>query len=430
VHTNTWPTWRLRENLIVQKYGGSSIASVSGIQGVARRIVDTQNAGYSVVAVLPAMGDTTNDLLALAAEVAPLRASRELDVLLSVGEQISVSLLAIAISSLGPTPQVLTGGEAGLITDGIHGNAHIVGVYPERVRVALARREIPLVAGSQGTSRETNEVTTLGPGGPDRTAVALAAALDAGVCEIYSEVEGGYTADPRIAPAARKVDMIPSVQTELAAGEDQVLPLRHVEYAHRSGGPIQEHSAFDPPGGTWVESGLKDDAAAEDSATLEDPIFGGITLDRSQVQITVAGVPNSPGTAAQIFRVTEAAGVCPDMITQSSAFMGDHADISFLLPGLRWPAIVVALSAAQGSIGFRTLQCEDVGMLSLTGYGMREGPNVYCRVLGALSEAGIRIRLYSDSGVHISVVTDPGMLDHGVQALGTAFRLSREMELG
>ena len=391
---NTRVSWRVGnqgfppslagDSLIVQKYGGSSIENIEGIQRVARRIVDTHLAGHPVAVVLSAMGDTTDELLDLAAGVAPLKASRELDLLLSTGERISVALLAIAISNLGASPHVFTGNEAGMITDETHGKARIVGVYPQRVRDALDRGEIPIVTGFQGTSRRTNEVTTLGRGGSDLSAVALTAALNAGVCEIYSDVDGVYTADPRIVPLAQKIDMISNDQMlELAASGAKVLQLRCVEYARRFGVSIHVRSSFDQGEGTLVVAAAKDEVLYPDSESLEQPLIRSVTDERSSVQITVAGVPDVPGTAAQIFRITAAAKACPDMITQNYAAAGHRPDIAFTVPSSLGPRILKALSDGTECHRIPVLACDEVGRLSLIGSGMLNDPGVFCRFMSA-----------------------------------------------
>lgn len=419
------------DSLIVQKYGGSSIENIEGLQRVARRIVDTHRAGHPVAVVLSAMGDTTDDLLDLAAGLGPVHPSRALDLLLSTGERISVALLAIAISNLGPTAHVFTGNEAGLITDETHGKARIVGVYPQRVRDALDRGEIPIVTGFQGTSRRTNEVTTLGRGGSDLSAVALTAALNAGVCEIYSDVDGIYTADPRIVPMAKKIDMIPHDQMlEMAAGGAKVLQMRCVEYARRFGVSIHVRSSFDPVEGTLVVATTDDEILYPDSDSLEQPFIQCVMDDRSSVQITVAGIPDLPGKAAQIFSVTAAAKVCPDLIMQNTASETRLADISFTVPSALGSQICDALAVAQGAIGFRSLHCEEVGRISLIGSGMRNDPGVFCRFMGVLSEAGINLRVISNSDARISAVTDIGILDHAVRAVHKEFRLSHDLLIG
>lgn len=430
MQSDTWPAWRLRESLIIQKYSNSSVADHRGIQRVARRIVDTQRAGFSVVVVLPEMESATNELSTHPTGLAPLGESGELDLAAGRREQIFVPSLEIAISKLGAAPHVFTGGEAGLITDGIHGKAHIVGVDPLAVVASLARKEIPIVAGFQGTNREANMVTTMGRDGSDLMAVALAASMNALVCEIYSDFDGLYTADPRIVPAARKVQTITSAQMmALAAAGAKVLPRRCIEYARRLGVTIHLRSPFNPDEGTVVVSGLEDEPGAEHSATLEEPMIMGLTQDRSQMQVTVAGVPTGPG-AAQLFGVTAALGVCAEMITHRNDVVRRSTDISFILPATQIPTVVAAVSKAQETIGFQSLKCEEVGKLSLSGFGMRLEPDVLCRFLGVLSDAGINIRLFSDSSVSISAVTDLEMLDLGARAMREAFHLSDDLGKG
>lgn len=430
MQSDTWPAWRLRESLIIQKYSNSSVADHRGIQRVARRIVDTQRAGFSVVVVLPEMESATNELSTHPAGLAPLGESGELDLAAGRREQFFEPSLEIAISKLGAAPHVFTGGEAGLITDGIHGKAHIVGVDPLAVVASLARKEIPIVAGFQGTNREANMVTTMGRDGSDLMAVALAASLNALVCEIYSDFDGLYTADPRIVPAARKVQTITSVQMmELAAAGAKVLPRRCIEYARRRGVTIHLRSPFNPDEGTVVVSGLEDEPGAEHSATLEEPMIMGLAQDRTQMQVTVAGVPTGPG-AAQLFGVTAALGVCAEMITHRNDVVRRSTDISFILPATQIPTVVAAVSKAQETIGFQSLKCEEVGKLSLSGFGMRLEPDVLCRFLGVLSDAGINIRLFSDSSVSISAVTDLEMLDLGARAMREAFHLSDDLGKG
>jgi aspartate kinase len=430
MQSDTWPAWRLRESLIIQKYSNSSVADHRGIQRVARRIVDTQRAGFSVVVVLPEMESATNELSTHPAGLAPLGESGELDLAEGRREQIFVPSLEIAISKLGAAPHVFTGGEAGLITDGIHGKAHIVGVDPLAVVASLARKEIPIVAGFQGTNREANMVTTMGRDGSDLMAVALAASMNALVCEIYSDFDGLYTADPRIVPAARKVQTITSAQMmALAAAGAKVLPRRCIEYARRLGVTIHVRSPFNPDEGTVVVSGLEDEPGTEHSATLEEPMIMGLTQDRTQMQVTVAGVPTGPG-AAQLFGVTAALGVCAEMITHRNDVVRRSTDISFILPATQIPTVVAAVSKAQEAIGFQSLKCEEVGKLSLSGFGMRLEPDVLCRFLGVLSDSGINIRLFSDSSVSISAVTDLEMLDLGARAMREAFHLSDDLGKG
>jgi aspartate kinase len=339
--------------LIVQKYGGSSVADAESIKRVAKRIVDTRRAGHDVVVAVSAMGDTTDELLDLAHEVAPIPAPRELDMLLSSGERISMALLAMAIHSMGFEARSFTGSQAGMITDATHGAARIVDVTPVRLREALDEGAIVIVAGFQGFNRDTRDITTLGRGGSDTTAVALAAALSADVCEIYSDVDGIFTADPRVVPKARKLGVVTSEEMlELAANGAKVLYIRAVEYARRHGVTIHARSSFSSAEGTLV---LGPDARAERLAQgehMEEPIVAGVATDLSQAKVTVVGVPDVPGKAAEIFTIVAKSGANVDMIVQNvSAAATGRTDISFTLPKSDAAAALRALAAAASDLG-------------------------------------------------------------------------------
>ena len=316
--------------LIVQKYGGSSVADASSIKRVAKRVAEAKRAGHDVVVVVSAMGDTTDELIDLAQQVTPLPPQREMDILLTAGERISMSLLAMAIHNLGVDAKSFTGQQAGVITDEAYGKARIIDVTPSRIRETVARGSVAIVAGFQGVNPSTNDVTTLGRGGSDTTAVALAASLKADVCEIYTDVDGVFTADPRIVPTARKLDRVSyDEMLELAASGAKVLVLRCVEYARRYGVPIHVRSSFSTHTGTLVT----DEPAAE-GEIVEQPIIAGVAHDRSEAKITVVGVPDVPGKAARIFEVVASAGVNIDMIVQNvSVAATGLTDISFTLPG-------------------------------------------------------------------------------------------------
>ncbi|QDB78086.1 aspartate kinase [Georgenia sp. 311] len=406
--------------LVVQKFGGSSVADATSLKRVAKRIVETQEAGNDVVVVVSAMGDTTDELLDLAASVTDSPSERELDILLTAGERISMSLLAMAISELGVEARSYTGQQAGVLTDAAHGKASIVGVVPERIARTIEEGGVAIVAGFQGVS-ETMDVTTLGRGGSDTTAVALAAALGADVCEIYTDVDGLFTADPRIVPTARQITDITSEETlEMAAHGAKILHLRAVEYARRYGVPIHVRSSFSNKIGTWIRT---DDSSEESS--MEEPIIAGVAHDRSQGKITVMGVPDVPGAAARLFAVVAEAGANVDMIVQnvSSAATG-LTDISFTLPEADGPSTLAALRAAAGDLGYSDLRYDDqIGKLSLVGAGMRSHPGVSARLFGALSDAGINIEMISTSEIRISVVTRAESLDGAVRAVHTAFDL-------
>ncbi|KQR08492.1 aspartate kinase [Cellulomonas sp. Leaf334] len=406
--------------LIVQKYGGSSVADASSIKRVAKRVAEAKRAGHDVVVVVSAMGDTTDELIDLAQQVTPLPPQREMDILLTAGERISMSLLAMAIHNLGVDAKSFTGQQAGVITDETYGKARIIDVTPSRIRDTVARGSVAIVAGFQGVNPSTNDVTTLGRGGSDTTAVALAASLKADVCEIYTDVDGVFTADPRIVPTARKLDRVSyDEMLELAASGAKVLVLRCVEYARRYGVPIHVRSSFTTHTGTFVT-----DQPAE-GEIVEQPIIAGVAHDRSEAKITVVGVPDVPGKAARIFEVVANAGVNIDMIVQNvSVAATGLTDISFTLPATDGAAATAALSEHQPDIGFASLQYDDtIGKLSLIGAGMRSHPGVSARLFAALSDAGVNIEMISTSEIRISVVTRADSLDEAVRAVHTAFDL-------
>ena len=425
--------------LIVQKYGGSSVADAASIKRVAKRVAEAKRAGHDVVVVVSAMGDTTDELIDLAQQVSPLPPQREMDILLTAGERISMSLLAMAINSLGVKAKSFTGQQAGVITDAVHGKARIVDVVPHRIRETIERGQVAIVAGFQGVTESTNDVTTLGRGGSDTTAVALAAGLDADVCEIYTDVDGVFTADPRLVPSARKIDRITYEEMlEMAASGAKVLALRCVEYGRRYGVPIHVRSSFSGKEGTFVSADAytspgrlpaptpgSSSADIPEETVMEAPIISGVAHDRSEAKITVVGVPDVPGTAARIFEVVAGSGVNIDMIVQNvSAARTGLTDISFSLPEGDGPAAMSALSALQAEIGFDSLQFDDqIGKLSLVGAGMKSHPGVSAKLFGALRDAGINIEMISTSEIRISVVTREDSLDDAVRAVHTAFEL-------
>jgi aspartate kinase len=408
--------------LVVQKFGGSSVADAAGIRRVANRVVETRRAGNDVVVVVSAMGDTTDELLDLAGSIAIEPPARELDILLTAGERISMALLAMAINALGVPAESYTGQQAGVQTDTVHGKASIVGVAPRRIVHALERGAVAIVAGFQGVS-ENQDVTTLGRGGSDTTAVALAAALGASVCEIYTDVDGLFTADPRIVPTARRIASITSEETlEMAAHGAKILHLRAVEYARRYGVPIHVRSSFSTKEGTWITDEPGDEPQED---TMEAPIISGVAHDRSQGKITVLGVPDVPGAAARLFEVVARADANIDMIVQNvSSEATGLTDISFTLPEADGAATIAALRAAAEDLGYADLRYDDqIGKLSLVGAGMRSHPGVSARLFGALSAAGINIEMISTSEIRISVVTRIEDLDAAVRAVHTAFEL-------
>ncbi|MFL6107329.1 MAG: aspartate kinase [Marmoricola sp.] len=411
--------------IVVQKYGGSSVADAESIKRVARRIVETKKAGNQVVVVVSAMGDTTDELIDLANEVSPLPAARELDMLLTAGERISMAVLAMAINDLGHEARSFTGSQAGVITDAEHGRAKIIDVTPGRIEAALADGAIAIVAGFQGVSQTTKDITTLGRGGSDTTAVALAVALHADVCEIYSDVDGIFSADPRIEPRARKVDRISYEETlEMAAQGAKILHLRCVEYARRYDMPIHVRSSFSEKEGTWV---VKTEDVLQES-TMEAAIITGVAHDRSQAKITVVGVPDKPGEAAAIFRAVADAAINIDMIVQNvSAAATSLTDVSFTLPRGEGQTAMAALDKLKATVGYESLQYDDsVGKVSIVGAGMSSSPGISARFFEALSDAGVNIEMISTSEIRVSVVVSESQVEDAVRAAHAAFDLGSD----
>jgi aspartate kinase len=406
--------------LIVQKYGGSSVADAEGLKRVANRIVATKRAGHQVVVVVSAMGDTTDELIDLANQVSPLPNGRELDMLLTAGERISMALLAMAIGNLGHEARSFTGSQAGVLTTSTHGKARIIDVTPSRITEALNEGAIAIVAGFQGISQDTKDITTLGRGGSDTTAVALAAALEADVCEIYTDVDGVFSADPRVVPQAKKLKTVTYEEMlELAAAGAKVLHLRCVEYARRYDMPIHVRSSFSNNEGTWV---VKDHP---EGGEMEQAIISGIAHDKSEAKITVVGVPDRTGVAARIFQAIADADINIDMIVQNvSAAATGLTDISFTLPKTEGQNATSILQKIQGEIGFQSIQYDDqIGKISLVGAGMRSHPGVTATFFQCLSEAGVNIEMISTSEIRISVVCRAADLDKAVRAAHTAFDL-------
>ena len=421
-------------SLIVQKFGGSSVADAEGVKRVARRVVDTQKAGNDVVVVVSAMGDTTDELLDLAAEVTSnVVPSRELDMLLTAGERISTAVLSMAINDLGAKAQSFTGSQAGMITDGVHGSARLVEVNPDRIRESIEAGNIAIVAGFQGMNRQSGDITTLGRGGSDTTAVALAAALKADVCEIYSDVDGVFTADPRIVPTAHKLDTVTSEEMlEMAANGAKILHLRSVEYARRFNLKLHVRSSFSNLEGTIVipEESAELTPTHLKEIPLEQPLISGVAHDRTRAKITVVGVPDVPGSAAKVFGLLNEAKVNLDMIVQNvPTDRPNVTDISFTLDQAQGDAALKALKAAQAELGFQeVIYNESVGKLSLVGAGMKTNPGVSFTFFDALSTAGVNIDMISTSEIRISVITELSKLDEAVRAVHTAFGLDAEGE--
>ncbi|MFL6052929.1 MAG: aspartate kinase [Actinoallomurus sp.] len=408
--------------LVVQKYGGSSVADAESIKRVAQRIVSTKQDGHHVVVVVSAMGDTTDELVDLANQVSPLPPARELDMLLTSGERISMALLAMAIANLGHEARSFTGSQAGVITDSTHGKARIIDVTPSRLRDAIDEGSIAIVAGFQGVSQDSKDITTLGRGGSDTTAVALAAALDADVCEIYTDVDGIFTADPRIVPAARRIpDISYEEMMEMAACGAKILHLRCVEYARRYGMPIHVRSSFSNKTGTWVKTSIEGNQ-------MEQAIISGVAHDRSEAKITVVGVPDKVGEAATIFSTLADAEINIDMIVQNiSAAATNRTDISFTLPRTDGQAAMAALNKIKDRIGFDSLRYDDqIGKVSLIGAGMRSHPGVTAKFFGSIADAGVNIEMISTSEIRISVVVDQDEVDAAVTAAHRAFDLDAD----
>ena len=418
-------------SLIVQKYGGSSVADAESIKRVAKRIVETRKAGNDVVVAVSAMGDTTDELLDLAHEVTPIPDARELDMLLTTGERISMALLAMAIKSMGVDARSYTGSQAGMITDARHGSARIVEVTPVRVREALDDGAIVIVAGFQGFNRDSMDITTLGRGGSDTTAVALAAALGADVCEIYTDVDGVFSADPRVVPKAHKIDRITSEEMlELAAGGAKVLYIRAVEYARRHGVTLHVRSSFNNNVGTWVVPSYDTPGfGTAEGETVEEPIITGVAGDLNEAKITVVGVPDVPGKAADIFTIVAKTGANIDMIVQNVSGATGLTDISFTLPKAEGEKVLTALRAEQDATGFESLQYDDqIGKLAVVGAGMRTSAGVSAQLFRCLSDNGINIEMISTSEIRISVVTRADSLQQAMRIVHSAFGLDGTLD--
>jgi aspartate kinase len=403
--------------LVVQKFGGTSVADAQRIKLVARRVVAAADAGQRVCVVVSAMGDTTDGLVSLAAQISPTPHARELDMLLTAGERISMALLSMAIIELGHEAISFTGSQAGIVTDTSHGRARIVEVRARRVLEALDAGKIVIVAGFQGVSTDY-DVTTLGRGGSDTTAVALAAALEADVCEIYTDVEGVFSADPRMVPGARRLHAVSwEEMLELAASGAKVLMLRSVEYARNYGVLVHVRSSFSEEEGTWVR---------EEDERMEQAIIAGVAHDTSEAKVTIVAVPDQPGVAARVFRPLADEGVNIDMIVQNVSEHG-RTDISFTLPKedlKRARATVEAAAKAVGAEGIRT--DEDIAKVSLVGAGMKTHPGVAADMFDALSELGINIDIISTSSIRISCVVASSEVERAVRAIHDRLQLAQD----
>ena len=409
--------------LIVQKFGGSSVADAEGMKRVAARIVATKKAGNQVVVVVSAMGDTTDELIELANAVTPIPQGRELDRLLTAGERISMAVLAMAINNLGFEALSFTGSQAGVITDSVHGKARIIDVTPGRIREAIDSGAIAIVAGFQGISQDTKDITTLGRGGSDTTAVALAAALDADVCEIYTDVDGVFSADPRVVPAARKLKTVTYEEMlELAAAGAKVLHLRCVEYARRFNLPIHVRSSFSPNEGTWVVENHPE------GGTMEQAIISGVAHDKSEAKVTIVGVPDRTGIAARIFQAIADNDINVDMIVQNvSAAATGLTDISFTVPKAEGQKATGVLQRIQGEVGFASIIYDDtIGKLSLVGAGMRSHPGVTATFFASMADAGVNIEMISTSEIRISVIVREADVERAAKAAHSAFGLDAD----
>nr|WP_276536874.1 aspartate kinase [Corynebacterium phoceense] len=405
--------------MIVQKYGGSSLESAERIRAVAERIVAAKKQGHDVVVVCSAMGDTTDDLLDLAAQVNPVPPQREMDMLLTAGERISNALVAMAVESLGAHAQSFTGSQAGVLTTERHGNARIVDVTPGRITEALEAGQICIVAGFQGVNKDTRDVTTLGRGGSDTTAVALAAALNADVCEIYSDVDGVYTADPRIVPNARKLEKLSFEEMlELAAVGSKILVLRSVEYARAFNVPLRVRSSYSNDPGTLIAGSMED-------IPVEEAVLTGVATDNSEAKVTVLGIPDRPGEAAKVFRAVADAEINIDMVLQNvSSLENGTTDITFTCPRADGPRAMELLTKLKAEGGWTNILYDDqVGKVSLVGAGMKSHPGVTADFTEALRDVDVNMELISTSEIRISVLTRESDLDKAAQALHEKFQL-------
>lgn len=400
---------------MVQKYGGTSVGDVTRIRRVADRVARTARAGHKTVVVVSAMGATTDELVDMAAKISPSPPGREMDMLLTAGERISMALLAMALHETGTSARSFTGSQAGIITDSAHGKARIIDITPGRVHDALDEGDVVIVAGFQGVSHDTKDVTTLGRGGSDTTAVALAAALGADVCEIYTDVDGVYTADPRIVPDARKLDRMSFEEAlELTAQGAKVLQVRSVEIGRNNGIPIHVRSSFSYQPGTMV-------VPQED--LVEDAIISGVAHDTSEAKVTVQHVDDRPGVAADIFNALAAGNVNIDMIVQNVSEDG-QTDISFTVPSGEVQTAQQVLDELIAAGGAHGVDIEPhIAKVSLVGAGMKTHPGIAAKMFDALSQAGINIQMISTSTIRVSVVIAADRAEDAVRAIHDAFEL-------
>ena len=400
--------------LLVQKFGGTSVGDAERIRAVARHVAETRAQGNEVAVVVSAMGQFTDELIALADEVTPTRPAREMDMLLTAGERISMALVSMALGGLDVGSASFTGSQAGIITDTTHMSAKILEMRPDRIREALALGLVPVVAGFQGVSTE-RDITTLGRGGSDVTAVALAHALGADVCEIYTDVTGVFSADPRVVPRARRLEKVSfDEMLEMAATGGRVLMLRSVEFARRHGVPLHVRSSFTWEQGTWI---------VEEEPSMEEAIVSAITDDSSEAKITVGGVPDRPGVAATLFRALAEASINVDMIVQNVS-AHNVTDISFTVAKTDLEPAMVACAKVAEEIGATEVTSDDgIGRVSLVGAGMKSSPGVTALMFETLSGQGINIEMISTSSIRISCVVRADRVAEAVRHLHTAFGL-------
>jgi len=407
--------------IVVQKYGGTSVGDVDRMKRVADRVARTHNDGNQTVVVVSAMGKTTDDLVTMASRISERPPERELDILLTSGERISMSLLAMALHERGVPAKSFTGSQAGIITDAVHGKARIIDMTPGRVKDALDQGNVVIVAGFSGVSQDTKDITTLGRGGSDTTAVALAASLGADVCEIYTDVDGVFTADPRIVPGARKLEHVSYEEMlELSAQGAGVLQVRSVEFGRNHGVRIHVRSSFSYSTGTWV--GPKED-------TVEDAIISGVAHDTSEAKLTLQQVPDRPGVASRVFSTLAEENINIDMIVQNVSADG-RTDISFTLPRgetMKARGVLEPLADEIGAAGVRV--DEDIAKVSLVGAGMKTHPGVAAKMFGALSAAGVNIEMISTSTIRVSVVVSRDDVETAVQAIHAVFGLGDDAML-
>jgi aspartate kinase len=405
--------------IVVQKYGGTSVGDVERVKKVADRIARTCREGNQVVVVVSAMGSTTDELVSMAEKISDAPPGRELDMLLTAGERISMAVLAMALHELDIPAKSFTGSQAGIITDETHGRARIVDITPGRVQEALDEGNVVIVAGFQGVSQDTKDVTTLGRGGSDTTAVALAGALGARVCEIYTDVDGVYTADPRIVSNARKLDYVSYEEMlELAAQGAKVLQVRSVEFGRNHGVEIHVRSSFSYSKGTWV---------GPEENKVENAIISGVAHDTSEAKLTIQGVPDKPGVAARIFTSLADADINIDMIVQNVSAAG-ITDISFTLPRGDTKQAQEVLAPLTTEIGATGVDLDErVAKVSLVGAGMKTHPGIAAKLFACLSDAGVNIGMISTSTIRVSVVVDAGDAETAVRAIHDAFGLDQSM---